>query len=216
MPAAKLQVIEHQTKVELRMADRVYTMNKSKGWGYLLELLRHPGELRYARTLVAAQHPIPDEYQMLSKLSVEELGTMNLYPQFDTRRIEMADARCIREVSARLNHLIALEAELRQHNNPAALEDLLTEKDKLSEYLYEVLRRDRRLRYFADNSDKATNSVNKALRRCLDGIAAVDPQLGAYLKQHVRVWHRLRYEPGEIEIEVFGVSGGLEVSEMGM
>jgi hypothetical protein len=203
MANAAVKIIEHTGRIELHNGDREYVLRKSKGWVYLLELLRHPGEFRYAQALVAAEHPVPQEYCRISEFSETELQGLNLHIQCDTRRMEMIDQRCIKEVSARLNHLIGLEAELREGNNLAALEDLLSEKDQLSQYLAECLRRDGRMRYFCDGSYKAVSSVNKALRRCLDGIVAVDPALGHYLKKQVRVWHRLMYEPAELEIEVW-------------
>ena len=192
-----VQLDERKNVVVLHDGDIVHEFRKSKGWIYLLEVLRHPGECRYAYSLRAAEHPIPEEYRFANNISNDELSRHNLYPQHYVRSIEMADRRTIQEVSARLNRLIAIEAELRVNNDIAALEEVLLEKEQLSQYLQEVMSKDGRLRYFRDGGRKAVVSVNKALVRCLKEIEAVDPPLGKYLRKRVRIWHRVVYEAGE-------------------
>ena len=195
-----VHLCEKASVVVLQDGDIVHEFRKTKGWKYLLEALRHPGERRYAYSLSTAEHPVPEEYRYCNKLSEDERNQLNLYARHYTRSIEMADRRTIREVSQRLNRLIAIEAELRINNDIAALEEVLLEKEQLCEYLQEVMGKDGRLRHFKDSGYKAVASVNKALRRCLMQIEEVDPPLGRYLRKRVRTWHKVVYEPGEIEI----------------
>jgi len=199
-PVAQLQ--EKASVVVLQDGDIVHEFRKTKGWVYLLEALRHPGEYRYAYSLRAAEHPIPEEYRFVNNISEDERNQQNLYVQYHPYSFEMADRQTIKEVSRRLNQVIAIEAELRVNNDIAALEDLLQEKEQLSEYLEEVMRHDGRLRYFNDGGRKAVVAVNKALRRCLMEIEEVDPPLGRYLRKQVRTWHKVMYQPGQIQLRI--------------
>ncbi|MCB5252461.1 MAG: hypothetical protein WC944_10445 [Candidatus Cloacimonadaceae bacterium] len=195
-----VHLCEKASVVVLQDGDIVHEFRKSKGWIYLLEVLRHPGECRYAYSLRTAEHPIPEEYRFSNIISETERNQHNLYAQHYARSIKMADWRTIKEVSQRLNRLIAMEAELRVNNDIAALEEVLQEKEQLSQYLQEVMGKGGRLRNFKDSGTKAVVSVNKAMRRCLKEIEEVDPPLGRYLRKRVRIWHRVVYEPGEIEL----------------
>ena len=197
-PEAQFQ--EKASVVVLHDGDIVHEFRKSKGWIYLLEVLRHPGESRYAYCLMAAQHPIPEEYRFVSDVSENERNAENLYGHHYAHGIEMADRQTIKEVSQRLNRVIAIEAELRVNNDLAALEEVLREKEQLSQYLEEIMWRDGRLRYFRDGGRKAVVSVNRALRRALQEIEDVDPPLGRYLRKRVKIWHRVVYQPGSIVV----------------
>jgi hypothetical protein len=197
-PVVQLQ--EKASVVVLHDGDIVHEFRKSKGWIYLLEALRHPGECRYAYSLKTAEHPIPEEYRFVNNVSENERNAENLYAQHYMRSLEMADRQTVKEVSQRLNRVLAIEAELRMNNDIAALEDLLREKEQLSQYLQEVMGKDGRLRYFKDDGYKAVVSVQKALRRTLQEIEKVDPPLGRYLIKRVKVWHRVVYQPGEMVV----------------
>ncbi len=194
--------IEHERDVEMRVDNRIYRVHKSKGWIYLLELLRHPGKTRFAGSFLAAANPIEDRYQQLGDLSETERIEMGLYAQFMPLRIEMTDERTVRDVSARLMLLIEMEATLRTENNLAALDDILTEKQQLQDYLAQVLLPGGRIRCFSEHSRRDMRSVYMAIKRCLEGISALEPSLGEYLRARVNTWHQLSYEPGEIEIRV--------------
>ncbi len=199
-PVAQLK--EKASVVVLHDGDIVHEFRKSRGWVYLLEALRNPGVFRYAYSLKAAEHPIPEEYRYVNDISENERNEQNLYVQYCTRSIEMADRQTIKEVSRRLNRVIAIEAELRANNDIAALEEVLREKEQLSQYLQEVMGKDGRLRYFKDGGRKAVVSVNRAMRRALKEIEEVDPPLGRYLRKQVRVWHKVVYEPGGLQLTI--------------
>ncbi|MCB5272267.1 MAG: hypothetical protein LHW56_10545 [Candidatus Cloacimonetes bacterium] len=194
------QFQEKASVVVLQDGDIVHEFRKSRGWIYLLEVLRHPGQCRYAHSLRAAEHPIPEEYRYVNDFSENERNAENLYAQHYVQNIEMADRQTIKEVSKRLNQVLAIEAELRVNNDIAALEEVLREKEQLSQYLEEVMWRDGRMRYFRDGGRKAVSSVHKALSRALQEIEDVDPPLGRYLRKRVKIWHRVVYEPGDIVV----------------
>jgi hypothetical protein len=202
MTQRTVTILEREREVEMRIGEKMYCMHKSKGWIYLLELLRHPGQLRFAGSFLAAANPVEQCYRQLVELSDTERIEMGLYAHFMPLQIEMTDGRTIREVSARLTQLIELEATLRIENNLAALDDILLEKQKLQDYLAEVLLPGGKVRFFGEHGRREMRSVYMAIKRCLDGISDLEPDLGAYLRSRVKIWHQLSYEPGEIEIRV--------------
>jgi len=202
MKERSVRIRECEREVELGIGQKTYRMYKSKGWIYLLELLRHPGQTRFAGTFLAAVNPIPDRYRKIGELSDTERLAMGLHSHLAPLRIQMADDQAIREISSRLTYLIEMEATLRTENNLAALDDILSEKQKLQEYLSQVLKPGGKIRCFGEHSSRDMRAVYMAISRCLDGISKVEPALGEYLRSRVKMWHLLCYEPGEIEISV--------------
>jgi len=202
MKAASVTIHERERKIELQVGDASYQMKKSKGWIYLLDLLRHPGQQRYALSLLAAHQSIPEQYRLLGEISESQRNSLDLYSCYYAPEIKMADQRTVTEVKARLLRLIEMESSLRIQNNLAALDDLLQEKEELEHYLKEIMNKSGQLRNFREHNRREIYSVYKAIRRCLDSIARLDPALGRYLEGRVKIWRYLSYEPGEIQIKV--------------
>jgi hypothetical protein len=194
MTASDIQIQKVGKQVELVFQGRKHIFKHSRGWSYLAELLSHPGKEYFARELAASAAPIEAKYQYLSELSNAEYEAMHLYSHSYQRGIEMSDKRTIARVSRRLNQLLALEAELRINNDDAALEELLSEKDALMEYLRQCLLRNGHIRNFRQSEDKSAAAVNKAIRRCLDKIREVEPELADHFKSHLSMWNRVCYQ----------------------
>jgi hypothetical protein len=190
------EIQESAKNVELRYNGNCYVFSKTVGWTYLLELLRHPAQMYNARELACSDLEIPEQYRSLSRQKSTALEAMGLnYYEADSG-IDLADKRCVQEVTRRLQQVINIEAELRVNNDLCALAEILEEKERLQDYLQKVLSKDGRIRKFMDAEQKATKAVNRAIRRCIDGIEAVDPELGKYFRRCVKSWKRVVYLPG--------------------
>jgi len=195
MQDSMFEIQESAKSVELRYHGKCYVFNKTVGWKYLLELIRHPAQMYNARELAQSETEIPEQYRLLSESGSPALEKMGLnYYEADSG-IDLADKRCVKEVTRRLKQLIYIEAELRLNNDICALEEILEEKEMLQDYLQAVMQKDGRMRKFMDAEQKATRAVNRAIRRCIDGIGEVDPELGRYFRSSVKSWKRMVYLP---------------------
>lgn len=187
------EIAEKGNLIELSYKGRSHLIRRNRGWDYLLELVRHPGKVYDARSLMQVGQSIPAEYQALAGLDKESLELQGLYCHDYSSWLPMSDRRSIGDVIARLKRLVVLEAEMRVNNNLAALDDVLQEKQQLQEYLGEVLKNDGSIRCFPSNEAQAVKAVNKALRRCIKGIEELDPELGSHFREQVKTWNQVMY-----------------------
>lgn len=187
-------------RVTLKVEQRIHHFPTTAGFRYLVTLLQNPGKAFNARHLAHGEQAASPEYSALSQSSEAERQSQYLYSFTYLPPLAKADARTIREVSARLNFLLEKEALLREANDYAALDDLLDEKDQLIRYLSEVLHKNGKIRNYLDADQKAATAVNKALNRAIARIAACEPELGSELKRCIHAWYEVYYQPGSLGV----------------
>jgi len=102
-------------------------------------------------------------------------------------------------VQAYRRRLEQLPREIEEHEERGALQQAARarkEREWLEEQLSGAMSIGGRPRAFTDESERARIAVGKAIRRALDRITAVDPEIGGYLRRTVRTGVRCSYWPG--------------------
>ena len=199
MESRTVEITVQRKEVQLNCNNIQYTFKLTKGWKYLLELFRHPGEERSAASFISSEAVIDTKYNSMREISNAEREYIGLYTCDYLPPVALADHQTIREVSHRLNQVVQMEASARSANNYAHLDDLLEEKEMLMQYLSEVLKTQGKLRFSKDNGIQA---VNQAIRKTLILIEDTVPIFGKDLRKRVRNWQKVCYEPGEWEVRV--------------
>lgn len=200
--AAEVRITTQRRQVILHCGPRQHTFKRSKGWDYLLQVLSQPGQELSATQLITQGNIIPAHYGYLSQLSEADLVSDNIHPFELEQPIQLCDRKTVGQVCARMKVLIQKEAELMEYCDLAALDEVRTEKEQLEQYLCEVLNPQGRIRHCRDKASRDIQSVNRALRRVLQEIRTVEPDLGDYLRGCVKIWGWVCYHPGEVEIGV--------------
>ena len=142
------------------------------GMRYLAELLTHPDRSIPALTLA-------------SRGSMAELPT----------RQDLLDGTARTTYARRAAELRSELAEADAHNDLGRTEQLRCELDALLEQLDAATTPDGHARSFVDEAERARTAVRKAIKRAIDAIDEVAPQLAEALRGSITTGTRCRYTP---------------------
>jgi len=182
-----LEIWEEDTQVQIFRSDLAYRFSKTKGMGYLVEILEHPYRSISAMEL-ANLEIVPDPQSIpTDAVTREQFGVMGMNEKY-----LKADFRTVKEVKARLVQLTELQAELTEWGDLARREEVRWEREALIEYLCEVLGVNHKLRSFPDTCSRQIEAVNKAICRAL---------------QTIRIWRNLIYTPQHTAVRVLHCRG---------
>ena len=197
----ELEIWAEETHIKIKREDRSYRFLKTKGMGYLVELLEHP--YRRISAMELANMEIIPEAQSQYFYSQNLNANLGLGLSLDSpQRYPRADGKTIQEVKTRLVALTQLEAELLSWCDLARLEDVRGEREALIAYLCEVLTATQKHQYFPDISSSQTRTVNRSLSRALKAIRDADAEVGIALRQDLRVWRDIIYTPERTSVRI--------------
>ena len=145
-----------------------------RGFGYLRELLRRPGQPVAALDLVGAGTGVVDE---------SSLG-------------EVLDQQALRAYRQRLSSLDEEIAEAEQWSDLGRLDKLGAERDALLAELSRATGLSGRVRTAGSSAERARIAVKKALSAAIARIATVDESLAAHLQARIHTGLSCSYEPG--------------------
>ncbi len=186
----ELEIWEEDTQVQIIREELAYSFLKTKGMGYLVEILEHPYRSISAMEL-ANLEILPDpQHRSIEAGAMEQFGSMGM-----SEKYLKADFRTVKEVKARLVQLTELEAELTQWCDLARVEEVRWEREALIEYLGDVLGVNQKLRSFPDTCSRQIEAVNKAICRALQTIGKSDEDISTALRLDLRIWRNLIYTP---------------------
>lgn len=144
-----------------------------RGFGYLRELLRRPGQPVAALDLVGAGTGVVDE---------SSLG-------------EVLDQQALRAYRQRLSSLDEEIAEAEQWSDLGRLDKLGAERDALLAELSRATGLSGRMRTAGSSAERARIAVKKALSAAIARIATVDESLAAHLQARIHTGLSCSYEP---------------------
>lgn len=144
-----------------------------RGFGYLSELVRHPGRAVTALELVGTQGPVVVE---------DGLG-------------EAADRQALAAYRQRLADLDAELAEAEDWADPGRLEAARAEKQALLDELSSVAGLGGRARVTGSSQERARVAVRKAIATATTRITEIDEGLGLHLRNSVQTGLVCSYEP---------------------
>ena len=108
---------------------------------------------------------------------------------------DVLDRETLASVRKRMNELkgaIDTAERTGDHGRADALE---RELEQLTTHLRTAAHRGRS-KHFADNSERARTSVQKAIRRALDAVEAKSPRLAGTLRESIQTGYQCSYQPG--------------------
>jgi tetratricopeptide (TPR) repeat protein len=157
----------------LAHAGRTFSVEDRVGVGYLITLLRHPGQEVHALDLVAGDGP---------KRSAGDAG-------------EMLDERARAGYRGRLAALAGELEEAQAFHDDGRVARAQTEIDALTDELTRAVGLGGRVRRAGSDADRARLNVTRAMRRAIAAIAAADAILGHDLARGIRTGLFCAYTP---------------------
>ncbi len=192
-------VVPDAACLRLEFKGRQAGIQKTLGAQYLEELLLHPGQKINAEELFHRFHERSGGQQYLYFADENSLEREGLCGG-GGRGIPMTDEKTLRAVWKRLRELGSELLEKTEACDLSGREELFWEKEKLEEYLLEVLNPLGKIRNFGGEERRLKESVSRSLRRAIKRFSSLDPELGAYLQKTVHCWELLSYVPVSLEL----------------
>jgi hypothetical protein len=144
-----------------------------RGYGYLRDLVRRPGEHLSSLDLVGARGTV-----------VEESGLG-----------EVVDQQALAAYRARLEDLTEELAEAEDWADAGRVEKARAERDALLDEVRRATGLGGRTRVTGSSQERARSAVKKALSAAIERIDAVDPALAAHLRNSIRTGLECSYVP---------------------
>lgn len=186
-------------QVQFVHGDSVYYFKKTKGWRYLCALLEYPGVIFRPWHLEQSENESYSSMQ-LTTTDASQNGDLQYCDLLPSQ--PLADTRAIHEIKQRLCSIIDAIALAKQHGDYAAMDDLMTDKEALEQYLLQVYSPRGRIREFPNEQRQQKQRVVLAIMRAVQQLQAVDADLARYLNAHLKLGNWLQYAPGELEMIV--------------
>ena len=157
-----------------RPEDGALQLTALRGFGYLRELLRRPGQAVAALDLVAAG---------TGTVVAPGLG-------------DVLDKQALSAYRQRLGDLDHDLAEAQEWSDLGRIDSVRTERDALMDELARATGLGGRVRATGSTEERARVAVKKAVSSALARIASVDESVGRHLQAHIRTGLSCSYDPG--------------------
>ncbi len=192
-PEEHLVVSAGRREVSFSFQGRSFSLERTKGAQYLVELLLHPYQGISSAALYALVNHQPPR---CGRPEQAGLGPDCARPCFhNLLPAPLADPQALREVRQRLNLLTLQLAEAEQGNDLGRGEELKLERDALVDYLLQSSSARLSGPDQADLDHKCSDSVYQAMQRVLRAIRRQDPALAQLLDSCLRLWGELLFIP---------------------
>jgi hypothetical protein len=170
--------------------DRMVRLRHSKGLAYLATLLAEPGREFHALDLANEGAAVPDR-----GIGASEAAALGLRADVRAGGGEVIDDQAKSAYRERLRDLQAELDEAAAYNDPVRGEAARVEMDALEAHLSAAFGLGWRARPEGSASERARQSVTKAIRDALRRVAAEDSDLGQHLARSVRTGLYCTYDP---------------------
>jgi len=179
-------------RVHFRWGESSFTLKRTTGVNYLLELLLHPYQSITASSLYALVNHRARIYS-LPEVDFKQENGEGAFHNLIT--VPQADGKTLREIKLRVNVINAKIAEAEEWNDLARLEELKLERDSLLDYLKENLNVQAMMKEINDSDYKCADNVYHALQNALNNINKSCPELGKLLYESMQIWANLLFTP---------------------
>src|SRR6266436_6180745 len=184
----------------LGCGDKSFRLKDTKGLGYLAHLLRHPGVEFHVLDLaggIAGQRDDDETGQSAHGLphGAEDLGKAGIYIGTLGDAGEMLDEQAKLAYRRRLSDLREELEDAKELGNVERAEQAEQEVDALSRELSRAVGLGGRNRRAASASERARQSIAKAIKSVLERIAEADSPLGDILSRCIKTGTFCSYQP---------------------
>jgi hypothetical protein len=169
-------------------------LRDAKGLRYIARLLAHP-EQQFGATDLASGRGGPPARTPGGRADRTGLADERLRPSSHSVRDEIVDHRTLSELRARLQTLRAERAEAEACQDVERAWQTEQETAQIETYLGRATRLGGGARAFTDETERARNTVSKAIGRSLKTIEAYHPALGRHLRQSLTIGSSCSYTP---------------------
>jgi len=173
----------------------------SKGMQYLITLIANPDLCISCVNIETIQAKPQRAYSQFSVS--KEVQNHQLQVQSSFQAIPLTDLKTVNAVKQELIRVIDELAELEANCDYARADNLRDRYEALVKYLEEVYNPEGKIRNFSTEEVKIRKRVLRAINRCLGEIEKLEPELGAELKNSLKLGANLYYHP-TLEIRVLG------------
>lgn len=156
-----------------------------KGEKYLLELLSHPDQRIHSSQLRNLYNLPGKSAGELQTLSLPESALAGIELGYTEQPIPITDHQTLDACKKRLRRLNELLEQKSEWNDDAAVDELLTEKQTLVDYLLSCLTSTGEIKSLLDQSHADYRALLQAINRCKEQIALEQPDLLPYISQHL-------------------------------
>lgn len=184
---ARPVVVPAADVVSMRREGDVWALSRAGG---LVVRLKHQRGLELLARVVAAAGAEVLAFDLAGSVASPEREALR-----GAAGVEVADARALGEVRARLADLAAELDEAERDHDLGRAGRLRSERDALVEYVGSAAGLGGRRRQAGDAGERARVAVTVAIGRAVRAIEAAAPDVGAHLRAAVRTGATCRYEP---------------------
>lgn len=157
-----------------------------RGDRYLLELLTHPNQPIHSSQLKNLFNEQGRGKQEFEDMANFKAGTgINLGYGWCELPIEMTDMRTLTECWIKLRQLAEQEAILEDWNDLARLDEIRDEKQQILDFVRSCVNKNGKIKCLRNKQYDDYRAVLKTLNRTKAEIAKLDPELLAYIEEHL-------------------------------